>query len=250
MEAALLGCFMLSACIFGVLLEYPDSPLHLALASAFLRRSIAGVAMGITAIAIVYSPWGKQSGAHINPAITLSFLRLRKIGLWDALFYMSAQFLGSAVAVALVSAAIGRYLSHPAVNYVITIPGKFGSLTAFAAEFVISFLLMTAVLSLSGTGRLAKYTGLFVGVMVATYITFESPLSGMSMNPARTLGSAISADVWSAIWIYFVAPPVAMLAAVELHLLRKARVVDGCAKLHHENTRRCIFCGANGGFAS
>ena len=248
MEAALLGCFMLSACLFGVLLQHPDSPLHVS--SSFLRRALAGVAMGATAIAIVYSPWGKQSGAHINPSITLSFLRLGKVRFWDAIFYICAQFLGGAVAVASVAFALGTFVSHPAVNYVVTTPGNSGTLVAFGAEFVISLLLMTAVLNLTGTRTLANYAGLIVGTMVAVYIALESPLSGMSMNPARTLGSAIFAGVWKAIWIYFTAPPLGMLAAVELHLWRKSRVVAGCAKLHHDNNRRCIFCGANGGFAS
>ena len=74
------------------------------------------------------------------------------------------------------------------------------------------------------------------------YITFEAPFSGMSLNPARTLGSALPAMTWTALWLYFTAPPLGMLAAAEVYVgLRGARAVH-CAKLHHQNSKRCIFC--------
>src|SRR5215467_8679925 len=92
MEAASLGFFMLSACLFGTLYENPASPVRQVLASPLARRILMGISMGLTAIGIIYSPWGKQSGAHINPSITLTFLRLGKIQRWDALFYALAQF--------------------------------------------------------------------------------------------------------------------------------------------------------------
>jgi aquaporin Z len=91
---------------------------------------------------------------------------------------------------------------------------------------------------------IARYTGLFAAFLVATYIIVEAPISGMSMNPARTFGSAFSARVWTALWIYFTAPPLGMVLAAEVYLrLRGARSVL-CAKLHHQNSQRCIFrCG-------
>src|SRR5947209_10287552 len=70
-EAAGLGLFMLSACTFGVLLEHPMSPVSAWIESPMARRALIGIAMGLTAIGIVYSPWGKRSGAHLNPALTL-----------------------------------------------------------------------------------------------------------------------------------------------------------------------------------
>jgi aquaporin Z len=74
-----------------------------------------------------------------------------------------------------------------------------------------------------------------------TYITIEAPISGMSMNPARTLGSAFSAANWMAIWIYFIAPPLGMLLAAELYVRRFGVASVLCAKLHHDNRERCIF---------
>ena len=103
MEASLLGAFMVSACVFGALYEFPRSPVHQAIMSGFLRRVLMGISMGLTAVAIIYSPWGKQSGAHINPSVTLTFLRLGKIRGWDALFYIASQFTGAVVGVFLVA---------------------------------------------------------------------------------------------------------------------------------------------------
>ena len=79
MEAAGLGLFMLSACLFTVLLEHPGSAAHQALPDPLLRRALIGVAMGLTAVAIIYSPFGKRSGAHLNPSVTFTFWRLGKI---------------------------------------------------------------------------------------------------------------------------------------------------------------------------
>lgn len=250
MEAALLGAFMVSACVFGALYEFPNSPVHQAIMSGFLRRLLMGLSMGLTAIAIIYSPWGKQSGAHINPSVTLTFFRLGKIKFWDALFYITSQFVGALLGVLLVAAFLSREIADPAVRYVVTVPGPHGPWAAFLAEIIIAFGLISLVLYFSNHHRLDRYTGLFAGLLVATCITLEAPFSGMSMNPARTLGSAVSADVWSSLWIYLTAPPLGMLIAAELYLWRKGRIAVTCCKLHHSSDKRCIFCGANGGFAS
>jgi aquaporin Z len=250
MEATLLGAFMVSACIFGALYEFPGSPVHRSIMSIFLRRLLMGVSMGLTAIAIIYSPWGKQSGAHINPSMTLTFFRMGKIKLWDALFYMVSQFTGAVVGVMLVAIFLSHEIADPAVRYVVTVPGPRGPWVALLSEFCIAFVLVSVVLHVSNHHRLDRYTGLFAGLLVATYITIEAPFSGMSMNPARTFGSAVSADIWDSLWIYLTAPPLGMLSAAELYLWRKGNIAVKCCKLHHTSDKRCIFCGANGGFAS
>jgi aquaporin Z len=176
----------------------------------------------------------------MNPAITLTFFRLGKVAPWDAVFYVMAQFLGGICGILLVSTAATPLLAHPSINYVATLPGAYGEWTAFAAEVFISFILVSAVLTVSNRETLARFTGLFAGLCVATFITFEAPISGMSMNPARTFGSAFLPHLWASLWIYFLAPPAGMWLAATVHLALKQRVA--CAKLHHQNSHRCIFC--------
>jgi aquaporin Z len=242
MEAALLGLFMISAGLFGTLLEYPHSPVHQAIAAPFLRRTLMGLAMGATAVGIIYSPWGRQSGAHINPATTLTFWRLGKVAGWDALFYVGAQFAGGLLGVFAIASILGTSFLGEPVRAVATVPGGHPAI-AFLAEVVITFLLMTVVLWVSNTRRIAGYTGLLVGVLVATYITFEAPVSGMSMNPARSFASAMPSMTWTGWWIYFTAPPIGMLLAADLYLRCKGHDGARCAKMHHDNRKRCIFCG-------
>ena len=197
--------------------------------------------MGGTAIALIYSSWGKRSGAHLNPAVTLTFFRLGKIQGIDAVCYMLAQFVGGAAGLLLGATVIGMAVEHPAVNYAVTIPGSEGAGIAFIAEAVISFGLMLVVLLASNRTALNAWTGVFAGCLVATYIGVEAPLSGMSMNPARSFASALPAHIWTSFWIYLTAPLIGMLLAAECYVrfLGANRVL--CAKLHHRNHQRCIF---------
>jgi aquaporin Z len=238
-EAAELGLFMISAGLFTILLHHPNSPVLEFIPSEIIRRMLTGIAMGSTAIALVFSPLGQRSGAHFNPAVTLAFWRLGKVKNWDAVFYIIAQFIGGIAGVFVVALFVREALSHPTVNYAATLPGPGGVIIAFIAEFAIAFVLMSVVLRVSNTPHIARYTGLFVGVLVATYITLESPISGMSMNPARTFGSAFVGQLWTGLWIYFTAPVLAMQLAAALYLRGKGMVY--CAKFHHYNTHRCIF---------
>jgi aquaporin Z len=246
MEAALLGIFMLSACLFTTLLFHPGSPLPRLVPDPFARRLIMGLAMGSTAVALNYSAWGKQSGAHYNPVVTLTFTRLGKIAPGDAVAYVGAQFAGAVLGVLAATLVVRAMLAHPDVHYAVTRPGTNGVLPAFVAETVISSLLMMVVLTVSNRDRLARYTGLVAGLLVATFIAFEAPLSGMSMNPARTAGSGFWAHDWTAWWVYFTAPPLGMLLAAEIYLRRKGASGVFCAKLHHQNGKRCIFCEFQG----
>src|SRR6266513_2948450 len=108
MEAAGLGIFMVSASVFAILLYHPASPALRFLPEEFPRRVLMGLAMGLTAIGIIYSPWGKQSGAHLNPAVTLTFYRLGKVAPWDAVFYVVSQFAGGVAGVVLLATVAGK----------------------------------------------------------------------------------------------------------------------------------------------
>jgi aquaporin Z len=243
MEAFGLGAFMVSACLFGALLEHPGSPARQALQDAGLRRLLMGLAMGTTAAFLIYSPWGRRSGAHLNPSVTLTFLRLGKVRRADAAFYAAAQATGGLLGVLLAAFALRGALAHPAVSFVATVPGPEGVAVAFAAEAAISFVLILTVLAVSSSPY-ARLTGLSAATLVALWITFEAPLSGMSMNPARTLASALPSGIWTAAWVYFVAPPLGMLAAAQAFGAITRWRGAHCAKLDHAPGVRCIFCGA------
>jgi aquaporin Z len=240
-EAAGLGLFMVSACAFGTLLGHPDSPVVRMLPDPVARRVLMGLAMGLTAVGLIYSPWGQRSGAHFNPATTLTFWRLGKLTTADAAFYALFQLLGGIAGVWVAAAALGERVGHPSVQYVATVPGEAGVAGAFAAEVGITFILMSVILRVSNTAGLARFTPVFAGALVATYISVEAPISGMSMNPARSLASAIPAGAWAPLWIYFVAPPLGMLLAAHVYVKRWGLGAVFCAKLHHDNSKPCIF---------
>jgi len=198
-----------------------------------------GLAVGGTVVAIVMSPWGKQSGGHFNPALTLAFYRLGKMRLLDALLYIVAQFSG-----AIGGVCVARYLlpvGRPAIRYAVTAPGTRGNAVAFIGELAISFILMSTILVSSNRESRTRYTPYLVGLLYAIFITLEAPLSGMSMNPARSFGPALHVSYWHAIWLYFSAPTLGMLIAAEVFLRARGGVNPFCAKLHHANNKRCIF---------
>ncbi len=216
MEGAELGIFMIAALWLALLLEHPRSRLHKAIASALLRRFFFGLGIGLTVVFLIYCTWGRQSGAQFNPAVTLAMLSLHCIQPWDAFFYIIAQFIGGLLGVVIAATPFWKASGHKDVKFVVTEPGKPGVAVAFAAEFVICFFLMAALRLVYQSDLLKPSIGYFAGLLLLIYITFESPLSGMSLNPARTVASAIPARSWNAIWIYLVAPPLAMWLAALL----------------------------------
>lgn len=242
-EALGLGIFMVSACVFGVLLFHPDAAGVRHVPDPMTRFALMGLLMGLTAVVNIYAPWGKRSGAHLNPAVTLAFLRLGRMRPRDAAGYMVAQFLGGAAGTGLSVWLLGAWLADPAVNYVATVPGAQGVAVAFGAELAISFLLVFIILHVSSAPGLAPATGLVAGALVALFITFETPLSGMSMNPARTVASALWAHQAPGLWLYFVAPVAGMLLAVAGFRRLAASRRAACAKLVHDPRFHCMFCG-------
>ena len=242
LEAWALGLFMLVACGASVLMFHPASPVVSAIPAPLPRRILMGLTMGLTAVINIYSPWGRRSGAHMNPAITLTYLRLGRMAGSDAAGYAAGQFAGAVLGTLVAALLLPRWIADLPVNYAVTAPGPAGPRLAFGAELLISFGMMLMVLTLSGLTRWAAWTGIAAGGLVAGYITFESPVSGMSMNPARTLGSAIPAMHWDALWLYFTAPPLGMLLAAEVRHWLGLSHDRHCAKFHHDARYRCIFC--------
>jgi aquaporin Z len=144
--------------------------------------------------------------------------------------------------VALASLLLRGAPAHQAVRFAATLPGIYGDGVAFVAELVISFLLMSAILFATNHRVLAPYTHCFAAILAAVNISIESPLSGMSTNPARTFGPAVYGRYWHALWIYFAAPTLGMLLAAQVFLWIREGKGPHCAKLHHDNDKRCIFC--------
>jgi aquaporin Z len=242
-EAGTLALFMMSASLFTTLLEHYESPLQTLVPDPFLRRALMGAAMGATAAAIIYSPLGARSGAHMNPSVTLAFARLGKVARADAGIYIFAQFAGAIVGMLIAQGLLGELLAEPAVNFVVTRPGTAGELAAAAGELTISFVMMSVLLRVAAHPQAMRFTGAVAAVLVMLNITFEAPLSGMSMNPARTFGPALLAGHFEGLWIYFILPPLGMVLAAELFLRRHRMHAPGCAKLNHSSAVRCIFCG-------
>lgn len=240
-EGIELAIFMISACVSTVFLFDPAYLMPHILPSAVVRRVLMGIAMGITAVFIIRSPMGKRSGAHFNPAITLTYFRLGKIDAWDAFFYVVFQFLGGIFGVAISVLLLGKSLADPTVRYAVTAPGLYGTAAAFFAELFMATVLMGVVLWLSNRPSVASLTSYFVGILIALDVLFFAPVSGFSINPARTTGSAVFANVWTAEWLYFIAPLLGMMVAAEVYLRVYGADRILCAKLHPDPKYPCPF---------
>lgn len=225
-EALGISIFMISACFFGALLEGKNSSLHDAISSDFSRNVIMGVLMGATALFIFYSPLTAPSGSHINPAVSLTFLRLGKMCHWDALFYSIFQFIGGTLTVYLMQSLMGEILTAPPVLSVATVPGKAGIWAVLIMEFFIAFITMMMVLFTSHHKKLKKYTRIFAGCLVCTWVIVAGPVSGFGMNPARSFASALPAHIWTVFWIYLTIPVAGMLLAAEVFLLVQQKKIN------------------------
>jgi aquaporin Z len=241
MEGTELGSLMLSTCIFGTLLYSSDSPLNYLALSRGVRSVLMGTAIAMTTFLIIRSPFGRRSGAHFNPAVTLAFLWLRRIHRWDAVCYVLAHFVGAVVGVAVAHEILGVRLSSAPVRYLVTLPGTYGRPIAFIAEFVLSGLLMGIVLYASNHRLLARFTPILVALLTIFYFALSSSISGFSVNPARTFSSAMFAWIWEGIWIYFSAPCLGMLMSAAIYVDRMGWNRVYCAKVFHDRQSPCPF---------
>ncbi|HTJ24676.1 MAG TPA: aquaporin [Candidatus Limnocylindria bacterium] len=238
-EAVATAVLVGAAGVYTLAVQHPASPLRAVLTDPLARRFAIGSAMGATITAIAYSPWGRRSGAHCNPALTLAFFRLGKVTRGDAYGYVAAQFAGALAGAASVAALWRTALAHPAVHWYVTVPGTLGAAGAFAAEFAVTAALLATIVHAMRSARGRGLTPVFAATIVMLAITLESPLSGTGLNPARSAATAAVSGIWTGLWIYLTAPVCGMLLAASAF----ARGGVPCAKLVHDTGRPCQFLG-------
>jgi aquaporin Z len=241
MEGTEIAALMLGTCIWGTLLYSTESPLGRLDLSRASKSALMGTAIAITTFLIIRSPFGRRSGAHFNPAVTLTFLWLGRIHHWDAVCYIAAHFSGGIAGVLVAREILGSRLSAPPVRYTVTVPGNHGNPFAFLYEFLLAGLLMGTVLYASNHRLLARFTPALVAVLTVLYFSLSSSIAGFSVNPARTFSSALFAWIWRGIWIYFTAPSLGMLMAAAIYVRAFGSNRVYCAKVFHDLRSTCPF---------
>jgi aquaporin NIP len=166
------------------------------------------IATGLVVMVVVYSI-GDVLGSHINPAVTLGFMLASRFPPSRFIQYLFAQCLGAVLASLLLA-----YLFSEHTNLATTVPSG-PVLQSFLMELIITFIFMFIILSVS-TGSMEKgiMAGSAIGAFVALAVLFAGPVSGASMNPARSLAPALVTMELSYLWIYLTAPFIGSAVAV------------------------------------
>jgi aquaporin Z len=203
-----------------------------------LRRLITGFCFGTTGALIALSWVGKESGAHINPVVTLGFWLMGKLRPGIVLGYILAQLAGAVLGCLplLAWGSMGR-----SVTFGATVPGPGYSLgTVFIWEAITTFTMVTGLCLFLGFRRIRPFTPAMFPFLYAIMVCLESPISGTSTNPARSFGPALISGEWSAWWIYWLGPLAGAVVAIAAcsALARRIEV----AKLYHfESDGRRLF---------
>ncbi|HVU70288.1 MAG TPA: aquaporin [Ktedonobacteraceae bacterium] len=220
----------------------PGSPLAVVLPNSSVRRLMAGLILAGSGPAVAISPPGKLSGGHLNPAISLAFWLQGKMHPHDLAWYLASQFLG-AVLGAEVAVLVWRERAASVHNGV-TAPGMgYSTWGVFLFEMGLTCLLVLAIFLFLSSHRLMHWTPLMTWLLVAGIYWLAAPISGSSLNPARSFGPALVSWFWRDQWVYVAASPLgALLAVVLFRLLNRVGLRDVLtAKLFHAPRYRCIF---------
>lgn len=176
-----------------------------------------GLVFGLIVLAMIYAV-GPISGAHLNPAVTLAFFSIGRHPAKEIAPYLMAQLLGAVVA----SFVLSFVFSGRPTNLGATLPaGSWGQ--SFTLEFVLTFMLMFVIMGVAHDDRAE---GLMAGVAIGATIALEAilggPISGASMNPARSFAPAVVSGNFQYHWIYWVAPIFGSIAGAQVYrLIRK-----------------------------
>jgi aquaporin Z len=233
--------FMVLIGLSAVALNFgTGSPTATLIPNEAARRLLTGATFAGAAALVAYSPLGMRSGGHLNPAVTLAFHRLGKVSARDVLGYLAAQVAGASLGA--VAAALLWTDRAESVSLGVTGPGTAGRWAAFGAEVAMTFVLMTVILHFVDRVRVARLTPLVAGAVAALFVMFLAPVSGTSLNPARSAGPAVVLPRLTDLWIYLTAPILGAIAAAELFGRLRGR--PRCAKLvHPPRGRPCHFIG-------
>ncbi|HMK38539.1 MAG TPA: aquaporin [Bacteroidota bacterium] len=203
-----------------------------------LRRLITGFLFGTTGALIALSPVGRESGAHINPAVTFGFWMMGKLGSQTALGYVLAQLSGAALGALplLLWGSMGKSVAFGA-----TLPGEGYAIgSVLLGEAVTTFGLVAGLCVFLGYRPLRPFTPGLFPFLYALMVYLEAPLSGTSTNPARSLGPSIISGHWEGWWIYWVGPLAGVLAGIAIFSFLARRIE--VAKLYYfESDRRRLF---------
>jgi aquaporin Z len=206
------------------------------------RRLITGFLFGTTGALIALSPVGKESGAHINPVVTLGFWLMGKLDLPTTLGYIGAQLIGAVIGSLplLLWGAMGKSVAFGA-----TLPGPdFTLATVLLGEVVTTFTMVSLLAVFLGFRTIRPFTPAIFPPLYAIMVWAEAPISGTSTNPARTFGPAIVSGQWQGWWIYWAGPLVGMFLAILVFSFLAERIE--VAKLYHfESDRRRFFRQSN-----
>jgi aquaporin Z len=218
-SAELIGTLLL---VFGglsaVVIDFgAGSPVALLLPSSSQRLLLTGLLFSGTGSLIALSPLGKRSGAHINPAVSLGFWMHGKMHFRDCAAYIVAQFVGAFLGAQMLAAVWRGHAGS--VHYGVTMPGTptYTVAEAFFAEMALTCTLVLAIFLFVSSRRLMRWTPLMNWVLVGTMVWLEAPVSGTSLNPARSIGPALVASTWQNQWLYCIAPPLGAALAVLLY---------------------------------
>jgi aquaporin Z len=219
---------------FVTIMSGTGTPMARLIPSEGLRRLITGFLFGTTGACIALSPVGKVSGAHINPVVTLAFRLMGKLDLPTTLGYIVAQLIGAVLGSLplLLWGAMGKSVAFGA-----TLPGEgFTTLTVLYGEVATTFAMVSLLMIFLGFRKLRPFTPALFPPLYSLMVWAESPLSGTSTNPARSLGPAIISGQWDGWWIYWIGPIAGMLLAV-LACSALAKHIE-VAKLYHFDSDR------------
>ena len=207
--SALLGRRMVAEATgtFFLVLIGPGAVVIDALSGGAVTHVGIAIAFALVVFAMI-TTLGHLSGAHLNPAVTLAFWSIRRFPASEVGPYLAAQCAGAIAASSVTRLAFGQV-----GNLGATIP-LVPHGVAFGVEWLLSLMLMLVIMAVATDERVARESGaLVVGATVGVCALFGGPLTGASMNPARSLGPALLAAVWTGHWIYWLAPISAMMVA-------------------------------------